>query len=114
MVKLGTAGVLLPVKLRCHGIPRPPLGLPPDGKPLIDLGETLLCACRGCQGFVLMACSPRVAAERARKAAAWRRVEEARDTELEAADDTNKELEDLSKAFDLDDDALLGLLSQLI
>lgn len=102
----------LPVKLRCHGIPRPPLGLPPDGKPLIDLGETLLCACRGCQGFVLMACSPRVAAERARKAAAWRRVEEARDTELEAADD--KELEDLSKAFDLDDDALLGMLSQLI
>jgi hypothetical protein len=104
----------LPVKLRCHGIPRPSLGLPPEGKPFIDLGETLLCACRGCQGFVLMACSPCVAAERAQTAALKRRVEAAREAEVEAADDMDKELDDLSNDFNLDDDALLGMLSQLI
>jgi hypothetical protein len=104
----------LPVKLRCHGIPRPSLGLPPDGKPFIDLGETLLCACRGCQGFVLMACSPCVAAERAQSASLKRRVEAAREAEVEAADDMDKELDDLSNDFNLDDDALLGMLSQLI
>lgn len=104
----------LPVKLRCHGIPRPSLGLPEEGKPFIDLGETLLCACRGCQGFVLMACSPCVAAERAQNAATKRRVEAAREAEVEAADDMDKELDDLSNDFNLDDDALLGMLSQLI
>lgn len=104
----------LPVKLRCHGIPRPSLGLPAEGKPFIDLGETLLCACRGCQGFVLMACSPCVAAERAQSAARKRRVEAAREAEVEAADDMDKELDDLSNDFNLDDDALLGMLSQLI
>jgi hypothetical protein len=104
----------LPVKLRCHGIPRPSLGLPPEGKPFIDLGETLLCACRGCQGFVLMACSPCVAAERAKNATMKRRVEAAREAEVEAADDMDKELDDLSNDFNLDDDALLGMLSQLI
>lgn len=105
----------LPVKLRCHSIPRPPLGLPDEGTPFIDLGETLLCACRGCQGFVLMACSPCVAAERARAAATKREVEAVRETQVEAfADDMDKELEDLSNDFNLDDDALLGMLSQLI
>eukprot|EP00429_Kryptoperidinium_foliaceum_P009687 CAMPEP_0176003088 /NCGR_PEP_ID=MMETSP0120_2-20121206/988_1 /TAXON_ID=160619 /ORGANISM="Kryptoperidinium foliaceum, Strain CCMP 1326" /LENGTH=736 /DNA_ID=CAMNT_0017335709 /DNA_START=42 /DNA_END=2252 /DNA_ORIENTATION=- len=104
----------LPVKLRCHGIPRPSLGLPEEGKPFIDLGETLLCACRGCQGFVLMACSPCVAAERAQTAASKRRVEAAREAEVESSDDIDKELDDLSNGFNLDDDALLGMLSQLI
>lgn len=37
----------LPIRLRCHSLPRPPLVLP-EGS-FIDLGETLLCACRGCQ-----------------------------------------------------------------
>jgi hypothetical protein len=104
----------LPVKLRCHGIPRPSLGLPEEGKPFIDLGETLLCACRGCQGFVLMACSPCVAAERALAADTKRRVEAAREAQVEAADDMDKELDELSNDFNLDDDALLGMLSQLI
>ena len=104
----------LPVKLRCHGIPRPSLGLPEEGKPFIDLGETLLCACRGCQGFVLMACSPCVAAERARSAALKRKVEAAREAEVDATDPIDKELDDLSNDFNLDDDALLGMLSQLI
>jgi len=103
----------LPARLRCHGIPRPTLGLPTEGKPFIDLGETLLCACRGCQGFVLMACSPCVAAERAQNAALKRRVEAARETEIDAVD-ADKELDDLSNDFNLDDDALLGMLSQLI
>lgn len=105
----------LPVKLRCHAIPRPSLGLPDEGKPFIDLGETLLCACRGCQGFVLMACSPCVAAERAQAAATKRRVEASREAQVEAAtDDMDKEMEDLSNDFNLDDDALLNMLSQLI
>ena len=104
----------LPVKLRCHGIPRPSLSLPAEGKPFIDLGETLLCACRGCQGFVLMACSPCVAAERAQSASRKRRVEAAREAEVEASDDMDKELDDLSNDFNLDDDALLSMLSQLI
>jgi hypothetical protein len=75
----------LPVKLRCHGLPRPSgLGLtkkpsenetkiyisdPPPQESFIVIGETLLCLCRGCQGFVLMGCSPCVAAERLVKAA---------------------------------------------
>lgn len=103
----------LPAKLRCHGIPRPSLGLPPEGQPFIDLGETLLCACRGCQGFVLMACSPCVAAERAQSAANKRRVEAAREADVDTAE-MDKELDDLSNDFNLDDDALLGMLSQLI
>lgn len=104
----------LPVTLRCHGIPRPSLGLPQEGKPFIDLGETLLCGCRGCQGFVLMACSPCVAAERAQSAATKRRVEAVREAQVEAADEMDRGLDDLSNDFNLDDDALLGMLSQLI
>lgn len=69
----------LPVKLRCHALPRPSrLGLfketiengkkydtdPHHQEFFIDLGETLMCLCRGCQVFVLMGCSPCMAAER--------------------------------------------------
>jgi len=104
----------LPIKLRCHSIPRPSLVLPVNGKPFIDLGETLLCACRGCQGFVLMACSPVVAAQKAQAAATKRDVEAAREARVEAADELDKDMEDLSHDFNLDDDALLGMLSQLI
>lgn len=104
----------LPIKLRCHSIPRPSLILPGDGKPFIELGETLLCACRACQGFVLMACSPVVAAQKAQAAATKRSVEAAREAQVEAADELDKALDDLSHDFNLDDDALLGMLSQLI
>jgi len=104
----------LPIKLRCHSIPRPSLVLPEDGKPFLDLGETLLCACRGCQGFVLMACSPIVAAQKAQAASTKRSVEAAREAQVEAADELDKELDVLSHDFNLDDDALLGMLSQLI
>ena len=122
----------LPVKLRCHGIPRPcldmmvkaPSGSEENGddefagldasKPLIDLGETILCACRGCQGFVLMACSPCVAAERAMAAQERLEVEDAREQEAMETGDLDRELDDLGAEFDLDDDALLGMISQLI
>ena len=104
----------LPIKLRCHSIPRPSLVPPTDGKPYIDLGETLLCACRACQGFVLMACSPTVAAQKAQAAASKRSVEAAREAQVEAADELEKALVDLNHDFNLDDDALLGMLSQLI
>ena len=68
----------LPVMMRCHGLPRPSIMsgcIPVKNEenngvagPFIDLGETLMCGSRGCQGFVLMACSPCVAAERAQAA----------------------------------------------
>jgi len=126
----------LPVKLRCHGIPRPSLDVLVNprrtnnnnngengedefpnlnvGKPLIDLGETILCACRGCQGFVLMACSPCVAAERAMAAQERLEVEDAREQEALDSGDLDRELDDLGAEFNLDDDALLGMISQLI
>jgi hypothetical protein len=105
----------LPVKLRCHGIPRPRMDEPKNGQPLVDLGETLLCPCRGCQGFVLMACSPCVAAERAQAAEARIKIEETQEAEAATEfGEIDRELEDLSAQFDLDDDALLGMISNLI
>jgi hypothetical protein len=115
----------LPVRLRCHGIPRPNMaalgGGGEPGAPLIDLGETLMCGSRGCQGFVLMACSPCVAAERARAAAQKQEAaaqQEALangvDAGLEDVNEFDKELLDIGQEFDLDDDALLNVLSQII
>jgi hypothetical protein len=72
----------LPVQLRCHTVPRPIINSKEDGVSLIDFSTTFLCACRGCQGFVLMACSPIVAAERAEAAAA--RIKVAAEQEAEA------------------------------
>lgn len=103
----------LPSKLRCHGIPRPPIGQPAEDKPYIDLGETVLCACRGCQGFVLMACSPSLAAERAQNAADRRRMERSQGSNYSDGD-MDKDLDDLDDDFNSDDDALLNMLSQLI
>jgi hypothetical protein len=103
----------LPVKLRCHGIPRPNFRFK-KGEPLVDLGETLLCPCRGCQGFVLMACSPCVAAERALAATSRVEVEEAQEVEAMQLGEVDKGLDDLGAEFDLDDDALLGMIGNLI
>lgn len=61
-----------------------------------------------------MACSPVVAAQKAQAAATKRSVEAAREAEVDAADDVDKELDLLSRDFNQDDDALLGMLSQLI
>jgi len=104
----------LPVKLRCHGIPRPALEGPQEGKPYVDLGETLLCTCRGCQGFVLMACSPCVAAERARDAK--NRMEQEIDQENQAVElgELDRELDLLGEEFNVDDDALLNMISSMI
>jgi hypothetical protein len=105
----------LPVKLRCHGIPRPSMHEEyEEGKPFVDLGETLLCACRGCQGFVLMACSPCVAAERARKASTQQVVADAREAEAIEMGELDQELDDLGAEFDMDDDALVNMISTLI
>jgi len=104
----------LPVKLRCHGIPRPSMdGTVAPDKPFIDLGETLMCGCRGCQGFVLMACSPCVAAERARSANRKREIEVNREGGEDQVE-LDKELNYLEAEFDLDDDALLNMLSRII
>lgn len=104
----------LPVKLRCHAIPRPSAMGPTPGKAFIDLGETLMCACRGCQGFVLMACSPCVAAERARAASHNRDMEAAQQAEAEDFETIDQEIMDMGAEFDLDDDALLNMLSRII
>jgi hypothetical protein len=105
----------LPMRLRCHAIPRPSMRGPEEGKPFVDLGETLMCGCRGCQGFVLMACSPCVAAERVKKASRLRESEYARETDaMMAYDDLDSALLDLESEFDLDDDVLLGMLSSIV
>lgn len=104
----------LPVKLRCHGIPRPSLDGVDDDQPFIDLGETLLCPCRGCQGFVLMACSPCVAAERARSASSRLDVAAAQETEAAELGEVSSGAVELRAEFDLDDDALLSMISDLI
>jgi hypothetical protein len=103
----------LPVKLRCHGIPRPKIEQRTEG-PFVDLGETLMCRCRGCQGFVLMACSPCVAAERAKAAALNLEMEANLETEGLEFDAFGKELDDLGAQFDLDDDELLGMIDNMI
>eukprot|EP00562_Extubocellulus_spinifer_P019767 CAMPEP_0178598568 /NCGR_PEP_ID=MMETSP0697-20121206/32819_1 /TAXON_ID=265572 /ORGANISM="Extubocellulus spinifer, Strain CCMP396" /LENGTH=894 /DNA_ID=CAMNT_0020236359 /DNA_START=322 /DNA_END=3006 /DNA_ORIENTATION=+ len=113
----------LPVRLRCHGIPRPNLavGTSEPGAPFIDLGETLMCGSRGCQAFVLMACSPCVAAERARSAAQKQQAaaqQEAAangiDVGFEDISEFDRELFDIGQEFDLDDDDLLNVLSRII
>lgn len=105
----------LPVKLRCHGIPRPNFQNQfKEGHSFIDLGETLLCACRGCQGFVLMACSPCVAAERARDATKKMENELLLEAQAVELGEMDRELDALGAEFDVDDDALLGMISSLI
>ena len=112
----------LPMRLRCHGIPRPThlsilagtfSSTDNSCKTFIDLGETIMCSCKGCQGFVLMACSPCVAAERAAAAAEMNEeVIAARETEGETNDECD--MHELGAEFDLDDDALLNVLSRII
>jgi hypothetical protein len=104
----------LPVKLRCHGIPRPNLTSTDASAPIVDLGETLLCACRGCQGFVLMACSPCVAAERARDATKRMEIELQHEAQAIEMGELDTDIDNIGAEFDLDDDALLGMISSLI
>jgi hypothetical protein len=108
----------LPVRLRCHELPRIPFdgGTSHDDKqPFIDLGETLLCCCRGCQGFVLMACSPCVAAERAKAAASRLDIVAAQEHEASEMGELSEfNGGDFGTEFDLDDDALLTLFGSLI
>jgi len=111
----------LPSKLRCHLIPRPNFASSPE-EPFIDLGETLLCTCRGCQGFVLMACSPCVAAERARDARNRLAEEEALERQqqhqqqLDSVDigELDQELDMMGAEFNVDDDELLNMISSVI
>lgn len=112
----------LPVKLRCHGIPRPsnigPFKKSASADPeaaFIDLGDTIMCLCRGCQGFVLMGCSPCVAAERSLKAT-QRAADESSDIQQqwhEADNDFDRQIGEMDD-FNLDDDALLEVLSRIV
>ncbi len=112
----------LPVRLRCHDLPRIPFyrdesnntDSADDDRPLIDLGETLLCCCRGCQGFVLMACSPCVAAERARAAASRIDVVAAQEIEAMESGALIDLYGDIDNEFDFDDDALLNIFENLV
>ena len=104
----------LPVKLRCHALPRPKIGIKPSEGPIVDLGETLLCVCRGCQGFVLQACSPCVAAERAQNAESRLQMEVAQEAEaVELGEMGEREMSDLNAQFDFDDDELLNIVGDL-
>eukprot|EP00978_Attheya_sp_CCMP212_P037225 scaffold174048_cov92-Attheya_sp.AAC.1 len=100
----------LPPHLRCHKIPRPSFSLinrrneQTDDSLFIDLGETLMCQCIGCQGFVLMACSPCVAAERAIAASRMQGT-------LAVQEDANQDVSELYNEFDLSDDVLLEFFS---
>lgn len=105
----------LPVKLRCHGLPRPNIGPfnklgPEPDKPFIELGDTLMCLCRGCQGFVLMGCSPCVAAEQMQKRIASEQQNSVSDEQLL---DFERDLGDMDDIH-FDDDALLDVLSRMI
>ena len=104
----------LPAKLRCHSIPRPNFARE-NGKnePLIDLGETLMCTCRGCQGFVLMGCSPCVAAERAQRSQMNSEFAMARENNGDAITSSNDDLLELGEDSEIDE-ALLSVLAQLI
>jgi hypothetical protein len=105
----------LPVRLRCHAIPRPNMCGPGEGQLFIDLGETLMCGCRGCQGFVLMACSPCVAAERARAAELQKEQEAQYESQsLLDINDLDRALYDLENEYEIDDDALLKMLSSIV
>ncbi len=115
----------LPLLLRCHGLPRPNLTTSAaTDSPFIDLGETLMCASRGCQGFVLMACSPCVAAERA-AAAELRHKEEMALFGKEGVQDGEggKDDNDMDTTADLvgdlselnvEDDALISILGKIV
>jgi hypothetical protein len=71
-----------------------------------------MCFCRGCQGFVLVACSPCVAAE---KAQAARLKEQESKGKVDPGDvDLDRELNDLGIELNLDDDALLNVLSRIL
>jgi hypothetical protein len=112
----------IPVLLRCHGLPRPNLinlhKEKDSGAPFINLGETHMCASRSCQGFVLMACSPCVAAERAQAAERLRQEQKnsigdndfGRDGEWDFDDGLNSIVDEL----DLDDEALLSILGKIV
>jgi hypothetical protein len=94
----------LPAKIRCHELPRV----------TVDLSKTILCSCRGCQGFVLQGCSPCVSAERANKAAEQLKQDQAAE-EAEATNELGGLFPD--NAFpnlDMDDDALLEMINVLI
>ena len=62
-----------------------------------------------------MACSPCVAAERAKAAAEKRQVEATHEAQVtEEIGELDGALYDLENEFDLDDDVLLGMLSKII
>jgi len=111
----------LPANLRCHGIPRPNLskGIPNEKHvPFINLGCTSMCNVRGCQTFVLMGCSPLVAAERSQSAAlkdGQSTITDIRENGVAGTKGTyESELTDLANELDMDDDALLDVLSRII
>lgn len=110
----------LPMLLRCHGLPRPNLLHRKDnsaGALFIELGDTHMCASRSCQGFVLMACSPCVAAERA-QAAAKDQVNIMLNHDGGNSEDLgsgfDESLSDMGDEFNFDDDALLAILGKIV
>jgi hypothetical protein len=122
---LNTHRKTLPAKLRCHALPLPPeLGLKrisgtgtkvngdrPAQEFFVDLSQTVMCQCRGCQGFVLMGCAPCVAAERRANALTFHSNAEVNNEQFQ-----NREGHEEFKYYeeDSDDDALLAILSKIM
>ncbi len=115
----------LPLLLRCHKLPRPNIMMEENeaGAPLIDLAQTHLCASRGCQGFVLMACSPCVAAERAAAAALKHKEEMAlygKDGNIKGEGNDTEEgekdhaVDQLRNELNIEDDELISILGKIV
>jgi len=111
----------LPINLRCHGLPRPRLVKETkndEDVSFINLGCTAMCVSRACQGFVLMGCSPCVAAERAQTAKIQHGESKVEESGYSTTNGSHgpfqSELSELASELDLDDDALLNVLSKVI
>ncbi|KAL7537786.1 hypothetical protein ACHAXR_008077 [Thalassiosira sp. AJA248-18] len=93
----------LPHRLRCHEIPKPDIAsAEDDAGPVIDFSQSLLCPSRNCLDCVTVGMT---AAETAK------RVASATNEDKSHHGQTKSELE---KEFDVNDRALLGVLSQII
>jgi hypothetical protein len=106
----------LPYQLRCHELPRPNMRADAkNGENVINFSKVPLCTCRNCQDCVMMGSSSEEVAKRAKTTAVAKSVSE--DTKSSTSSSTNeydRHRSELEKEFDVDDRALLVVLSRMI